>query len=56
MLLVGVGIAFAVALLWSVFVHLLPKVAVWAAFILASLLLLAAAVLCFTGSGTHFSD
>ena len=56
MLLAGVGIAFGVALLWAIIVQCLPKVAVWVAFILASVLLLVAAVLCFTQSGSTFSE
>jgi hypothetical protein len=56
MVLIGLGIAFGLAILWMVFVQFLPRVAVWAAFAIAAVLLIVGAVLFFLGANTHFAD
>lgn len=54
--LIGLGVAFGLALLWMVVVQCLPKMAVWVGFGLAAVLLIIAALLCFLGAGSHFAE
>lgn len=56
MVLIGLGVAFGLALLWMLLVQFLPRVAVWAAFAIAALLLVVGAVLFFVGADSHFAD
>jgi len=54
-LLLGVGIAFGLSLIWFGLAHFLPKIAVWLAIILAAVLLLLTAIIFFIASSTHLA-
>jgi hypothetical protein len=56
MALIGLGVAFGLALLWMGVVQFFPKAAVWVAFVVASILLIIAALLCFLGANSHFAE
>jgi hypothetical protein len=56
MLLIGLAIAFGLAILWMAVVQFFPKAAVWVAFGLAVILLILASLACFLGANSHFSD
>ncbi len=56
MALIGLGVAFGLALLWMGVVQFFPRAAVWVAFGVASVLLIIAAILSFLGAGSHFAD
>lgn len=56
MLLIGVGVTFGLALLWMLLVQFLPRAAVWIALGVSAALLLLAAVYCFLGAHSHFSE
>lgn len=55
-LLIGVAISSGLSLLWLLLVQFLPKIAVWAAVLLASALLLVTAIIFFTSSSNHLVD
>jgi hypothetical protein len=55
-LFIGLGISFGLSIIWMVLVYFLPKVVVWAMFILSAATLIVASILCFVGASNHFSD
>lgn len=55
-LLLGVGIAFALSLIWMLLTQCLSKIAVWVALILAAALLLVTAIIFFVASGDHLAE